>query len=80
MNANLVACVNIVPTIKSIYRWEGKLENDSESLMIIKTSSANSAAVIEFVKANHPYSVPEVIFAPVSQIRDLLIDLSIGRY
>ena len=63
-----MACVNIVPTIQSIYRWEGKLENDTEALMIIKTKLAKSAAVVEFVKANHPYSVPEVIFAPVSQI------------
>lgn len=61
----LVACVNIVPSIRSIYRWEGKVENDSETLMIVKTSAAKSDQVIAFVRANHPYDVPEVIFTPV---------------
>lgn len=66
VNERLVACVNILPAIRSIYRWEGKVENDGESLMVVKTSAAKSDDVIAFVKANHPYDVPEVIFTPVS--------------
>ncbi|KAH9402005.1 hypothetical protein TYRP_016576 [Tyrophagus putrescentiae] len=65
VNERLVACVNILPAIRSIYRWEGKVENDGESLMVVKTSAAKSDDVIAFVKANHPYDVPEVIFTPI---------------
>ncbi|KAI2803967.1 hypothetical protein RDWZM_001750 [Blomia tropicalis] len=65
VESSLVACVNIIPTIQSIYRWQGKVENDRESLMIIKTQANRMDDVIKFVKSNHPYSVPEVIFTPI---------------
>lgn len=69
VNENLVACVNIVPTVTSIYRWEDKLEEDSEALMIMKTSRTKFDDIITFVKNNHPYTVPEIIFTPVRLFR-----------
>lgn len=57
----LAACVNIVPGIQSIYQWEGRVNEDSEYLLMIKTASAKVDAVSQFVRENHPYSVAEVI-------------------
>ena len=63
----LAACVNIVPKIDSVYWWEGKVETDEESLLIIKTSQAKAEQLIEYVKANHPYGIPEVIMLSVTE-------------
>lgn len=57
----LAACVNILPQVTSIYVWEEKVNEDSESMMIIKTTAEKTDALIKFVKENHPYSVAEVI-------------------
>jgi len=62
----LAACVNIVPGLTSIYRWEGKLCKDAEVLLIIKTRRAKLRSLIERVKNLHPYSVPEIIALPVA--------------
>ncbi|XP_069739279.1 protein CutA homolog isoform X2 [Phaenicophaeus curvirostris] len=63
----LAACVNIVPHVTSIYEWQGKLEEDSEVLMMIKTRSSKIPALAEFVRSAHPYEVPEVVALPVTQ-------------
>lgn len=57
----LAACVNVIDGVKSIYWWEGKVSEDVESLLIIKTESSKVQELIEFVRRNHPYKVPEVI-------------------
>jgi len=61
----LAACANLVPQITSIYRWEGAVQEDSEVLLIVKTSAAQAAALTERVLALHPYAVPEVLVLPV---------------
>jgi periplasmic divalent cation tolerance protein len=66
VNNRLSACVNIVPSVKSIYRWEGKICQNVESLLIIKTTEARFPALMEFIKSHHPYAVPEIIALPVS--------------
>ncbi|XP_038163522.1 protein CutA homolog [Cyprinodon tularosa] len=63
----LAACVNIVPAIKSVYEWQGKIEEDNEVLLIIKTRSSKVAALAEYVRSNHPYEVAEVISLPIDQ-------------
>uniref|UniRef100_A0A915PHA2 Divalent-cation tolerance protein CutA n=1 Tax=Setaria digitata TaxID=48799 RepID=A0A915PHA2_9BILA len=60
------ACVNIVPTITSIYEWENKVEEDKESLLIIKTKSTALDALKTKVLSMHPYKIPEFIALPVS--------------
>jgi periplasmic divalent cation tolerance protein len=55
------ACVNILPQIRSIYRWEGAVNNDPEALMIIKTSVSAYADLESWLAAHHPYEVPEII-------------------
>lgn len=63
----LAACINIVPKIESIYWWEGKVEIDEESLLVIKTTQAKVEQLIEFVRATHPYPIPEVITLTVAE-------------
>jgi periplasmic divalent cation tolerance protein len=63
----LVACVNIVPGLRSIYYWEGRLCDDSEVLCLCKTRAELFAAMRERVSSLHPYSVPEIIAVPLAQ-------------
>ncbi|KAM9314024.1 protein CutA homolog isoform 1-T1 [Pholidichthys leucotaenia] len=63
----LAACVNILPAIKSIYEWQGKIEEDNEVLLMIKTRSSKVPALAEYVRSNHPYEVAEVISLPIEQ-------------
>jgi periplasmic divalent cation tolerance protein len=57
----LAACVTIMPTEKSIYRWQGKVEEDKEYLLLIKTKEKLFKRVEIHIKANHPHKVPEII-------------------
>jgi periplasmic divalent cation tolerance protein len=61
----LAACVNVIPQIESIYRWEGKIESSREWLLLIKTTTANFAAVRDAILELHSYDVPECIAIPV---------------
>jgi periplasmic divalent cation tolerance protein len=61
----LVACVNIVSPMRSLYRWDGKVVDDREWLLISKTVASHFAAVEARVKALHSYQVPEVIAVPI---------------
>ncbi len=56
----LAACVNIIPEIQAVYQWEGKLARETETKLIIKTSSSCADKARKFIKANHPYKVPEI--------------------
>ncbi|XP_008795180.1 protein CutA 1, chloroplastic-like [Phoenix dactylifera] len=62
----LAACVNRVPGIESVYWWDGKVQIDSEELLIIKTRESLLNALTDHVKANHEYEVPEVIALPIT--------------
>ncbi|XP_058811545.1 protein CutA homolog isoform X3 [Topomyia yanbarensis] len=61
----LAACVNIIPGIMSIYEWEGKINEDQEQLLMIKTRTSRVNELSKFVRDNHPYSVAEVISVPI---------------
>jgi len=66
VNSHLVACANIFPKIKSIYFWNGKLEKDEESFIIIKTHKNLKDKIIQKIKEIHSYDVPECIFFSIS--------------
>jgi len=55
------ACVNILPRIESVYRWQGKVESSSECLMLIKTTAAMFPAVRDAIRELHSYELPECI-------------------
>jgi periplasmic divalent cation tolerance protein len=61
----LAACVNILPGIRSIYRWKDQIESGQEILLIIKTTQERFAALCDRIVALHPYDTPEVIALPV---------------
>ncbi|NQT72606.1 MAG: divalent-cation tolerance protein CutA [Chloroflexi bacterium] len=60
----LVACINVAD-VKSFFRWEGKLEEEEEALLIMKTKADKVKEVIDRVKVLHSYDVPEVIALPI---------------
>src|SRR6267142_4643316 len=62
----LAACVNRVPGLVSTYRWQGKVEQAAECLLIIKTSAARFEAVRERIKSLHPNELPEIIALPIT--------------
>lgn len=57
---SLAACVNIVPKIRSIYRWEGKVEHSRETMMLIKTVDSKVKKLKKQIKKLHSYDVPEI--------------------
>lgn len=65
VSEGLCACVNLVPPVRSIYRWQGQLCDERETLAIIKTTRERFDALRERLVALHPYEVPEVIALPV---------------
>ncbi len=65
VEGGLVACAQRVP-IESLYRWEGELVEDRETLVLLKTRRARSAELMAALQAQHPYDVPEVIELPVT--------------
>ena len=62
---NLAACVQIIPGVKSIFRWQGKVDNVSEYLVLIKTVADNYSEVESKIKSLHTYELPEIIAVPV---------------
>ena len=66
VDERLAACVNLVPGIRSFYRWEGQVQADDEVLLVIKTRSDRCQALADRVQHLHPYDLPEVLALPVS--------------
>ncbi|HEY9035883.1 MAG TPA: divalent-cation tolerance protein CutA [Pseudomonadales bacterium] len=63
--AALAACVQLMP-VQSVYRWEGAVQHDSETLLLIKTRQVAFDAVAAYIHAHHRYSVPEIICLPIT--------------
>ncbi len=65
VGAHLAACVQIMPEMESVYRWEGKIERQPEVLLLAKTTQAKFAELEREVRALHSYETPEIIAVPV---------------
>jgi periplasmic divalent cation tolerance protein len=63
----LVACVNIIPRIRSIYRWKGEICDDEEQLLIMKTQSRLFPSLQDRIRKSHSYEVPEIISFPIAE-------------
>ncbi len=63
---HLVACANIIDGIGSIYRWEGKVEQSQETLLLVKTQSKQKKKILTVVKALHSYSCPCAVFYDIA--------------
>jgi len=66
VETRLAACVNIVPGIRSVYRWKGEVVKDNELLLVIKSRTDRFDSLRETIITNHPYELPEVIAVSVS--------------
>jgi periplasmic divalent cation tolerance protein len=65
VEGRLAACVNIIPRIQSVYRWEGKVEETEECLLLIKTVKAREDQVRTAIRELHTYDLPECIAIPI---------------
>ena len=65
IGAHLAACVQILPEMESVYRWEGKIERQSEILLLAKTTRAKFADLEREVRALHSYETPEIVAVPI---------------
>ena len=70
----LAACVNVVEGLRSFYWWEGKVQEDREVLLIVKTSSRALPGLKEFTLAAHPYTVPEFVAVPIAEGSEAYLD------
>ena len=61
LEEGLAACVNRIPSVRSLYRWKGKIESDEEELLLIKTSRERMADLEKRIEEMHPYNVPEML-------------------
>ena len=66
----LAACVNAITGVKSVYRWKGNIEVDREIQLVIKTRGERFDDVAAWLRANHPYDVPEIIALPAARVSD----------
>ena len=67
VEAQLAACVNILPRVQSIYRWQGSVESAAEIPLLIKTTADNYPALEARITTLHPYDVPEIIALPIAR-------------
>lgn len=65
VDERLAACVNIIPGLTSIYRWQGQIQRDAELLLIIKTRNMLYPLLEARIRELHPYAVPEIIALPI---------------
>ncbi|MCF6764585.1 divalent-cation tolerance protein CutA [Thiotrichales bacterium 19S3-7] len=66
VESKLAACVNIIPKIESIYHWQGQIQHDKESLLLIKTTQAHYQELEKIILQHHPYDIPEIISFDIS--------------
>jgi len=74
VDENLAACANILPGIRSIYRWEGAIEDTAEVLLLVKTTAARVEALRARVIELHPYDVPEFLAVDASSAHAPYVD------
>jgi periplasmic divalent cation tolerance protein len=65
LTARLAACVNVLPGIQSMYWWEGKIADEQEVLLLMKTTEARFESLSQTIRSAHPYEVPEIVAVPV---------------
>ncbi len=66
VSEGLAACVNIIPGVRSVYRWQGKICDEEELLLVIKTTGGRFEDIRRRIRDLHSYQVPEIIALPIS--------------
>ena len=70
VSERLAACVNVLPGVESIYRWQGKVETSQEVLAVIKTTAERYAELAKRLRELHPYAVPEIVALPAAAVAE----------
>jgi periplasmic divalent cation tolerance protein len=70
VSARLAACVQILPEIQSVYRWQGEIARESEVLLLAKTTRASFAELDRAVREIHSYETPEIVALPVTAVSE----------
>jgi periplasmic divalent cation tolerance protein len=70
VDERLAACVNLLPAMESVYRWEGQVEHDTERQVIIKTSRQRVIALWDRIRELHPYETPEFVVLTIQDGSD----------
>lgn len=65
VEARLAACANVLPGLTSVYRWQGAVQQDAECLLMIKTRCDRFDDLCGFLRARHPYELPEIVAVPL---------------
>lgn len=66
IDSHLAACVQLQPGVQSIYRWEGRICEEQEVVLVAKTTAQQWSTILSFIKQNHPYDIPEIIAQPIT--------------
>ena len=75
----LAACCNILPPMRSVYRWDGAVQNERETAMLIKTRRALADKAIEAARALHPYAVPCFLTLPIETVSAAYLDWALSE-
>lgn len=67
VEAKFAACVNILPRVQSIYRWQGGVESATEIPLLIKSPTTSYPALEALIRERHPYDIPEIIALPIAR-------------
>ncbi len=70
VSERLAACVNVLPGVESIYRWQGKVETSQEVLAVIKTTADRYPELEKRLRELHPYEVPEIVALPAAAVAE----------
>ena len=74
LERKLCACINLIPKVRSFYRWEGAIQDDAEVLLIMKTTKENLQALSDHLAEKHSYDVPEVLAVSVERGRSSYLE------
>jgi periplasmic divalent cation tolerance protein len=66
VEAGHAACANLIPGVHSLFRWQGKVQEDGETLIVFKTTAAAWRGLADYIAREHPYEVPELIALPLA--------------
>jgi periplasmic divalent cation tolerance protein len=80
ISANLAACVNLIPAVESIYRWQGKIEQSSEVLAMFKVAISGFKNLEKKLLEKHPYDTPEIIAIVPDQVSEKYLKWVLGGH
>jgi periplasmic divalent cation tolerance protein len=79
VESRLAACVNILPAMRSVYRWQGAIETADEVVALFKTPRRHAAALIEAVARRHPYETPAILQLPLDHVATAYAQWLVGE-